>query len=167
MNHFNSPIIQTNQVAQRYTPQLNDDGDNQDDNDSKPKASDYKCFLAEDLQKIRRSSHHNNNSSHARHEIMDVDDEHDDFIKGLMYPRLEESDSNLEFFDDFYEEEMPLADTTAPPSSSTTASYPNSSNNNSSYNPPQRFQNSQSNIRAAYFAPMSDRYDFTSEKLMR
>jgi hypothetical protein len=162
MNHFNSPIFQTNQVAKRYTPQV-DDGDNQD-NDSKPKASEHKCLLAEDLQKIRRSSHHN--SHHARHEIMDVDDEHDNFIKGLMYPRLEESDSNLDSFDDFYEEEMPSAEITAP--SSLTASYPNSSNNNSSYNPaPQRFQHNQSNTRAAYFAPMSDRYDFTSEKLRR
>ena len=163
MNNFNSPIIQTNQVARRYTPQMDDEEDNQD-NDSKPKASEYKCLLAEDLQKIRRSSHHNS-SHHARHEIMDVDDEHDDFIKGLMYPRLEESDSNLEFFDEFYEEEMQSAEITAP--SSMTASYPNSSNNNSSYNPPQRLQSNQSNIRAAYFGPMSDRYDFTAEKLRR
>jgi hypothetical protein len=162
MNNFNSPILQTNQVAQRYTPQVEDE-DNQD-NDSKPKASEYKCLLAEDLQKIRRSSHHNN-SHHARHETMDVDDEHDDFIKGLIYPRLEESDANLEFFDDFYEEETPSADITAP--SSTTASYPNGSNGNSSYTSPQRHLTNQSNIRAAYFAPMSDRYDFTAEKLRR
>jgi hypothetical protein len=163
MNNFNSPIIQTNQVAQRYTPQEHD-GDNQDSG-SKPYASDYKCLLAEDLQKIRRSSHHNN-SHHARHEIMDDDDDHDDFIRGLMYPRLEESDSNLEFYDDFCEEEMPSPETSNAPLS-TTPFYPNSSNNNSSYNPPQRFQSNESNMRAVYFAPMSDRYDFTAEKLRR
>ena len=158
MNHFNSPISQTNEVARQYTP-VQDDGDNQED--GKPKAVEYKCLLAEDLQKIRRSNH---SSHHIRREVADEEDEHDEFIKGLLYPRLEASSTtSIEFFDD----DAAVSQSQNRPSTSDVAAYPSTSNNHRANNEPSQLRG-YTNYHAHYFAPMSDKYsDVTSEKLRR
>jgi len=96
MNNWDcSPITQTNEVARKFTPK-----DDLSPLDGKPSSKELKHqLLAEDLQKIRRSNH----SSHQQHrqDAMD-DDEHDGIIKGLLYPGLEDSTYDCDFFDDDY-----------------------------------------------------------------
>ena len=95
MNNWNaSPVLQTNEVAGKYTPK--DDDRPPEQRQPEPKNQ----FLAGDLQKIRRSNH--TSEQHHRQDAMD-DDEHDEIIKGLLYPGLEDSTTSCEFFDDDYE----------------------------------------------------------------
>lgn len=93
MNNWNtSPVLQTNEVAGKFTPK------EVSPQDSKPEAKHQ--LIAEDLQKIRRSNH----SSHQQHRLDAMaDEEHDGVIKGLLYPGLEESVNDFDFFDDDYE----------------------------------------------------------------
>lgn len=97
MNHWStSPIGQTNEVARQATPK-----DDISPSDCIQSTKDVKQkFFGEDLQKIRRSNH----SSHQQHrqDAMD-DDEHDGIIKGLLYPGLEDSAVDCDFFDEDYE----------------------------------------------------------------
>ncbi len=96
MNNWDSsPITQTNEVARKFTPK-----DDSSPLDSKPSSKEMKHqLLADDLQKIRRSNH----SSHQNHrqDAME-DDEHDGIIKGLLYPGLEDSLDDCDFFEDDY-----------------------------------------------------------------
>ena len=159
MNHWNnSPIGQTNESASQYTPH----DSNSSLDDSKPKAGNKYLLGNEDLQKIR-SSHH---SSHVAREVMD-DDEHDEVIKGLLYPGLEDSTNSFDFFEEDYEMAQQAVQETsssqAPAAAS--ASYPNSNNTNSSYNQPPRLQDS---YYASYYSSMGRPYsDLSSEKLHR
>eukprot|EP00934_Nitzschia_sp_Nitz4_P006260 Nitzschia sp. Nitz4//scaffold44_size153857//132865//133365//NITZ4_002745-RA/size153857-processed-gene-0.169-mRNA-1//-1//CDS//3329552229//6250//frame0 len=100
MNHWDfSPVMQTNEAAGNGTPK-------EDSPAAQPaRKQDAKYhFLAEDLQKIRRSNH----SSHQEKppDAMD-DNEHEGIIKGLLYPGLEEVDDEDEF--DFFEEDYQAA----------------------------------------------------------
>ena len=171
MNYFNSPIIQTNEVARHYSPNQDDDGDIQEE-DKKPKAYEYKCLLAEDLQKIRRSNH----SSHVRREVREhQEEEHDDFIKGLLYPGLEESNSHMDFFEDDDEE---VSQTTAAHASASTSENilsgvvptytSNISNNHSLYNAPPSLSSSRLQDFSPYYYPRTEKYsDLGSEKMRR
>jgi hypothetical protein len=161
MNHWNtSPIGQTNEAAPKYTPK---EEDNSNSDDTKQKGVDYKYLLAnEDLQKIRRSNH---SSHHARREVMD-DDEHDGIIKGLLYPRLEDSVNSFDFFEEDYEMAQEAVNNAPSSSSAAAASYPNTSNNNDSYNQPPTLQDN--SYYASYYSSMGRPYsDLSSEKLHR
>jgi hypothetical protein len=154
-NHWNtSPINQTNETARKGTPKLGDSG-----NGDVSKQTDYKYMLAEDLQKIRRSNH---SSHHGRREMMD-DDDHDEIMKGLLYPRLEESSENDDF--DFFEEDYDMAQ--AAVGSVPASDSANTSNNNDMYNPPPRIEEEMS-YYDSYYASMGRPYsDLTNEKLGR
>jgi hypothetical protein len=118
MNHASFSPGQPNEaVGSKVTPSSrnSDAGErnatNTDGSCSAKKQSVSSLFLMEeDLQKIRHSSHHNV----ARREVEetgeedDMDDsEHDNVIKDLLYPALEEGSScsrnmELDFFEDDY-----------------------------------------------------------------
>ena len=98
MNDFtSSPVVQTNEVAGKYTPK--EDESPQLQGNANAKASKQQ-LLTEDLQKIRRSNH----SNHQQYINDEMDeDENDGAVKGLLYPGLEEDmDNDVDFFDDDY-----------------------------------------------------------------
>ena len=99
MNNWDiSPITQTNEVARKFTPKENSPLD------CKPSSKEVRNqLLAEDLQKIRRSNHSSHQQHHRQEDAMD-DDEHDGIIKGLLYPGLEDSAIDCDFFEDDYHE---------------------------------------------------------------
>lgn len=174
MNHqMNSPADQTNEVATRANAEL---GANASPTSNKKKpAYESKYMLAEDLQKIRRSNH---SSHHARREVMDDNDEdHDAFIKGLMYPGLETTmDDYEEFFEEDYDEELIAMESSmdltnsAPGAVPSVASYPNTSNSNERYSQDSRLQ---ADYYCDYYSnnhrtrPRSDYPDMVGEKLRR
>jgi hypothetical protein len=167
MNNWNtSPILQTNEIAGKYTPK----GD-PSLRDSKPEVKHQ--FLAEDLQKIRRSNH----SSHQQHreDAMD-DDEHDDIIKGLLYPGLEDSAFDCEFFDDDYEVAQDAVRTNSNSAATIgTSSYSDIANDDhavhrrSTVDPFASLnENNDDSYQASYYASMGRPYsDLSSQKLRR
>ena len=98
MNNWDiSPITQTNEVA-KYTPKEDSPLD------CKPSSKEARNqLLADDLQKIRRSNHSAHQQHHRQEDAMD-DDEHDGIIKGLLYPGLEDSSVDCDFFEEDYHE---------------------------------------------------------------
>ena len=149
----------------------------------------YLMSMSEDLEKLRRSSHHMRNSSHhlrnattARrprhqesHEDAMGDAEHDEIVKGLLYPGLEEEgddvdnmDDSDEFgCDDFFEEDLAMAQAAVSNSRGSGGSSRTSPSsiadllNNTS--PPMM-----SSYERSYFATMGRPYsDLTNEKLGR
>ena len=99
MNNWDSsPITQTNEVARKFTPKEDSPLD------CKPSSKEVRHqLLAEDLQKIRRSNHSSHQQHHRQEDAMD-DDEHDGIIKGLLYPGLEDSSDDCDFFEEDYHE---------------------------------------------------------------
>ena len=168
---MNSPAEQTNEVARASAqPETS----TSPTNTKKKAAYESKYLLAEDLQKIRRSNH---SSHHARREVMDDNDEdHDAFIKGLMYPGLETSmDDYEDFFEEDYDEELQAMEssmdlTNSAPVVPSVASYPNTSNSNERYSEDTRLQ---ADYYCDYYSnnyrprPRSDYPDMVGEKLRR
>jgi hypothetical protein len=176
MNHCSSPVAQTNEVARNQTAKPTNSATLSNDGKKRP-AYESKYLLAEELQKIRRSNH---SSHHARREVADEnDDDHDAFIKGLMYPGLEAPMDDGEFFEEDYDEEllafnssMDVTNAAAAAAASVppVASYPNASNSNPMYSEDSRLQaDYYCNLysSAYYPRPRDDYPDLANEKLRR
>ena len=108
------------------------------------------------------------------------DDEHDDIVKGLLYPGIQEDSENDDLDCDFFEEDLEMAeaavrntDTHPPFTSDGTSSYTNNIDNSTSSNntysiPPIINEREMSVYERNYFATMGRRYyDLTNEKLGR
>lgn len=96
------------------------------------------------------------------------DDEHNDIIKGLLYPQLEQdSAADFDFFEEDYEMAQEIVNSAPAPSTLVaSAPYSNTSNNNTSYNQPPRLQ--EDTYNSSYYASMGRPYsDLSSEKLHR
>lgn len=170
MNNWDcSPITQTNEVARKFTPK-----DDTSPLDSKPLSKELKQqLLAEDLQKIRRSNH----SAHQQHrqDAMD-DDEHDGIIKGLLYPGLEDSTNDCDFFEEDYhsaQEAVRLGSTTTNAERRGTSNYVHADDNHaihrrSTFDAFSSMSDQIDSYETSYFASMGRPYsDLSQQKLRR
>jgi len=157
--------MQTNEVARQCTPK-----DGASPEDGKPSNKDLKHqMFAEELQKIRKSNH----SSHQQHrqDAMD-DDEHDEIIKGLLYPGLEDSAVDCDFFDDDYQEaqEAVSPDSTLAATGNTGFAYAGDNRpvRRRSFDDFASLDDEEDSYEASYFASMRRPYsDLSHQKLRR
>lgn len=101
MNHGDkSPVGAGNETSRKRLTRP--DGTTPPNNNDKRQTNNYKYLIAEDLQKLRRSNH-SSHQARARGTDDMQESDHDNVIKGLLYPGIEQSEnSNADFFEDDY-----------------------------------------------------------------
>ena len=167
MNHWSaSPITQTNEVAGQYTPK--EDDSPQVKSQSGREGRDH--FLAEDLQKIRRSNHSSDRDRVETEDAMD-DDEHDGVIKDLLYPGLETS-NDLDFFEEDYNMAQSAvrrtADTQTPSSSFAGSTDNHAIHRRTGVNFLDDMDEEDDSYYASYYSSMGRPYsDLSNQKLRR
>eukprot|EP00980_Cylindrotheca_fusiformis_P028360 scaffold22593_cov145-Cylindrotheca_fusiformis.AAC.9 len=153
MNHGDkSPVGQGNDSARSARKCDGSVGSYQDDDERQ--TNNYKYLVADDLQKLRNSSHH------GGAQAMDQDDsEHDAIIKGLLYPAIQnDNDSDGA---DFFEEDYQIAQAAVNNSVTAVASAINDRDNENRRDS-QRRDSQRSRYRLGHDYP-----DLVGEKLRR
>lgn len=111
-----SPVAGNGNDSGRRFPRSQDTaasgGSNMTPNETR-QTHNYKYLVADELQKLRNSSHHAQRGERS----LDTEEEHNNVIKGLLYPGIEQNvPDEDDDIDDFFEEDYQLAQANVQPS---------------------------------------------------
>ncbi|CAJ1959334.1 unnamed protein product [Cylindrotheca closterium] len=110
-----SPVAGNGNDSGRRLPRSQDTaasgGSNMTPNETR-QTHNYKYLVADELQKLRDSSHHAQRGERS----LDTESEHNGIIKGLLYPGIEQNEDEDDDIDDFFEEDYQMAQANVNPS---------------------------------------------------